>query len=81
MGCPYSNGRRTTLAHAFTSTGLDDWIASNLSVVSGMPFIVIILVFVTMAIVPSEMISNTATAALLIPIAASLATSLGINPL
>jgi sodium-dependent dicarboxylate transporter 2/3/5 len=46
-----------------------------------MPFIVIILVFVTMAIVPSEMISNTATAALLIPIAASLATSLGINPL
>lgn len=74
-------GGGLTLAHAFTSTGLDDWIASNLSVVSGMPFIVIILVFVTMAIVPSEMISNTATAALLIPIAASLATSLGINPL
>jgi len=74
-------GGGLALAHAFTSTGLDDWIASNLSVVSGMPFIVIILVFVTMAIVPSEMISNTATAALLIPIAASLATSLGINPL
>ena len=74
-------GGGLALAHAFTSTGLDDWIASNLSIVSGMPFIVIILVFVTMAIVPSEMISNTATAALLIPIAASLATSLGINPL
>ena len=74
-------GGGLALAHAFTSTGLDDWIASNLNIVSGMPFIVIILVFVTMAIVPSEMISNTATAALLIPIAASLATSLGINPL
>ena len=74
-------GGGLALAHAFTSTGLDDWIASNLSIVSGMPFIVIILVFVIMAIVPSEMISNTATAALLIPIAASLATSLGINPL
>jgi sodium-dependent dicarboxylate transporter 2/3/5 len=74
-------GGGLALAHAFTSTGLDDWIASNLSVVSGMPFIVIILVIVTMAIVPSEMISNTATAAILIPIAASLASSLEINPL
>ncbi|HSF49809.1 MAG TPA: SLC13 family permease, partial [Nitrososphaeraceae archaeon] len=74
-------GGGLALAHAFTSTGLDDWIASNLSVVSGMPFIVIILILVTMAIVPSEMISNTATAAILIPIAASLATSVGLNPL
>jgi len=74
-------GGGLSLADAFTSTGLGDWIASNLSVVSGMPFIVIILIFVTMAIVPSELISNTATAALLIPIAASLATSLELNPL
>jgi sodium-dependent dicarboxylate transporter 2/3/5 len=74
-------GGGLALAHAFTSTGLDHWIASNLSIVSGMPFIVIILVLVTMAIVPSELISNTATAAILIPIAASLATSLEINPL
>jgi sodium-dependent dicarboxylate transporter 2/3/5 len=74
-------GGGLALAHAFTSTGLDDWIASNLGVVSGMPFIVIILVIVAMAIVPSEMISNTATAAILIPIAASLASSLEINPL
>jgi solute carrier family 13 (sodium-dependent dicarboxylate transporter), member 2/3/5 len=74
-------GGGLALAHAFTSTGLDDWIASSLTVVSGMPFIVMILVFVTMAVVPSEMISNTATAAILIPIAASLATSVGLNPL
>jgi solute carrier family 13 (sodium-dependent dicarboxylate transporter), member 2/3/5 len=74
-------GGGLALAHAFTSTGLDDWIASSLTVVSDMPFIVMILVFVTMAVVPSEMISNTATAAILIPIAASLATSVGLNPL
>ncbi|HET7644445.1 MAG TPA: SLC13 family permease [Nitrososphaeraceae archaeon] len=74
-------GGGLALAHGFTSTGLDEWIASNLSIVSGMPFIVIILIFVIMAIVPSELISNTATAAILIPIAASLATSIGINPL
>jgi sodium-dependent dicarboxylate transporter 2/3/5 len=34
-----------------------------------------------MAILPTEMISNTATAALLIPISSSLATSLGLNPI
>ncbi|HEX5186966.1 MAG TPA: SLC13 family permease [Nitrososphaeraceae archaeon] len=74
-------GGGLALAHAFTSTGLDDWIASNLSGISSMPFIVIILILVGMAIIPSEMISNTATAALLIPIAASLATTVGLNPL
>jgi solute carrier family 13 (sodium-dependent dicarboxylate transporter), member 2/3/5 len=41
----------------------------------------IVLVFVTLAILPTEIISNTATAALLIPIAASFADSLGINPI
>lgn len=34
-----------------------------------------------MAILPTEMISNTATPALLIPISSSLATSLGLNPI
>ena len=34
-----------------------------------------------MAILPTEMISNTATAALLIPISSSLAISLGLNPI
>ena len=74
-------GGGLALAHGFISTGLDEWIASNLGLVSGMPFIVIILILVIMAIVPSELLSNTATAAILIPIAASLATSIGINPL
>lgn len=41
----------------------------------------IVLVFVTLAILPTEIISNTATAALLIPIAASFVDSLGINPI
>jgi sodium-dependent dicarboxylate transporter 2/3/5 len=34
-----------------------------------------------LAILPTEMISNTATAALLLPISASLAMSMGLNPL
>ena len=46
-----------------------------------MHYIVIILVIVSVAIFSSEIISNTATAALLIPIAASFATSLNIDPI
>jgi len=68
------------LANAFMATGLDDWIATQLGFLAGMPLIVIILVLVTIAILSSEIISNTAAAALLIPIAASLAASIDINP-
>ena len=73
-------GGGLALANAFMTTGLDDWIATQLGFLAGMPLIVIILVLVTVAILSSEIISNTAAAALLIPIAASLATSIDINP-
>ncbi len=46
-----------------------------------MHYLVIILIIVTVAIFFGEIMSNTATAALLIPVAASLATSLDMNPL
>lgn len=74
-------GGGLALANAFTSTGLGDWIAEKLSFLSNSNYILIVLVFVTLAILPTETISNTATAALLIPIAASFADSLGINPI
>jgi sodium-dependent dicarboxylate transporter 2/3/5 len=73
-------GGGLALANAFMTTGLDDWIATQLGFLAGMPLIVIILVLVAVAILSSEIISNTAAAALLIPIAASLATSIDINP-
>jgi sodium-dependent dicarboxylate transporter 2/3/5 len=74
-------GGGLALANGFTSTGLGDWIAGQLSFLGGANYIIIILVLVTLAILPTEMISNTATAALLLPISASLATSMGINPI
>ena len=73
-------GGGLSLANAFTTTGLDDWIGSQLNFLSGMPLMLIVLVLVAVAILSSEIISNTAAAALLIPISASLATSIGINP-
>jgi sodium-dependent dicarboxylate transporter 2/3/5 len=74
-------GGGLALANGFTSTGLGDWIAGQLSFLGEANYIIIILVLVTLAILPTEMISNTATAALLLPISASLATSMGINPI
>lgn len=73
-------GGGLALANAFTVTGLDEWIAQQLNFLSGMHYIIIILVIVSVAIFSSEIISNTA-AALLIPISASLAISLNIEPL
>lgn len=74
-------GGGLALANGFTSTGLGDWIANQLSFLGNANYFVILLVFVMLAILPTEMISNTATAALLLPISASLATSMGLNPI
>ena len=74
-------GGGLALANGFTSTGLGDWIASQLNFLGNANYFVILLVFVMLAILPTEMISNTATAALLLPISASLASSMGLNPL
>ena len=74
-------GGGLALASAFTSSGLGDWIAEKISFLGNTNYILIILVFVTLAILPTEMISNTATAALLIPIAASFASSMDLNPI
>ena len=74
-------GGGLALANAFTSTGLGEWMAAKISLLGDANYLIIILVFVTLAILPTEMISNTATAALLIPIAASFASSIPLNPI
>ncbi|MGD9673399.1 MAG: SLC13 family permease [Candidatus Nitrosocosmicus sp.] len=74
-------GGGLALASGFTETGLDKYIAENLSFLDGMPFIIIILIMLVVTVFTGEVISNTATAALLLPISASLATTLSIDPL
>jgi sodium-dependent dicarboxylate transporter 2/3/5 len=74
-------GGGLALAGGFTETGLDKSIAEQLSFLKVMPYLLIIVIMVIVTVFAGEVISNTATAALLIPIAASLATSLSINPL
>ena len=73
-------GGGLALAGGFTATGIDHLIASQLSFLNGMHYFVILLILV-LIVVFLEFMSNTATAALLIPISAALAGMLGINPL
>lgn len=74
-------GGGLALADAFTATGLDQWIAGQLTFVGTMHVFVITLVMVAVAVLVGEIISNTAAAALLIPISASLAASLEMDPM
>ncbi|MDQ4066041.1 MAG: SLC13 family permease, partial [Thermoproteota archaeon] len=74
-------GGGLALANSYTATGLDEWIAEQLVFLQGINYLVVIFVIVAVAIFVGEIVSNTASAALLIPISASLATSLGIEPL
>ena len=74
-------GGGIALANAFIATGLDDLVAEQLIFLEGMNNIITILIIVAVTAVVGEVISNTATAALMIPISASLATSLDFNPI
>ena len=74
-------GGGIALANAFIATGLDDLVADRLIFLEGMNHIITILIIVAVTAVVGEVISNTATAALMIPISASLATSLNVNPI
>ena len=74
-------GGGLALAHAFTETGLDQWISNKLLFVENLNYFLIVLVIVAISIFFGEIASNTASAALLIPIAISLASSISIDPL
>jgi sodium-dependent dicarboxylate transporter 2/3/5 len=74
-------GGGIALANAFTSTGLDKLIAERLIFLEGMDSTIIVLIVVVVTALVGEVMSNTAVAALMIPISASMATSFGMNPI
>ncbi|MDO9097277.1 MAG: DASS family sodium-coupled anion symporter [Candidatus Methanoperedens sp.] len=73
-------GGGLAIAKGFTETGLDAWIANQLIFLEGMSVIVIILTVVTLTIFLTEITSNTATATIILPVTASLAFALGMEP-
>lgn len=74
-------GGGLALAGGFTATGLDVWISSQLGFVSSLSLFLVIMVVVAITIFSGEIMSNTAGAALLIPVMASLSTTLDVPPL
>jgi len=74
-------GGGLALAGGFETTGLSAWIASRLGALSGAEAFVVIGATATIAVFTSEIASNTALAALLMPILRATAGGLGIEPM
>lgn len=74
-------GGGLALAFGFTTLGIDVWIANRLGFLEALPAVVAVGIMAALAIFVGEIMSNAATAALLIPIAAPLAVTIGLSPL
>lgn len=73
-------GGGLALAEGFSSSGLAQWIGQNLSILQNSSFIIFIFAVVLLTIFLTEVTSNTATSAMLIPIMGSIAIGMAIHP-
>ena len=73
-------GGGLALAEGFTSSGLAEWIGGRLEGLGGAPAIVVIGTVALLFILLTELTSNTATAAMAMPIMAALAPAVGMAP-
>lgn len=73
-------GGGMALAKGFTTTGLAEWIAGNMSQLDGLSVLILILVLVTMVNFLTEITSNLATTAMLLPVLAPMAVSFDLHP-
>lgn len=74
-------GGGLAIAAGFTSSGLSEWIGSQLTGLQGLNTFVVILAVTTLVIFLTEITSNTATASMMYPIMASLAVAVGVHPI
>lgn len=73
-------GGGLAIAEGFTSTGLDQWIGKQLTLLEGVGFALTLLLTITLVIFLTEITSNTATATMMYPIMASFAAALSVHP-
>ena len=73
-------GGGLSLASAISSSGLAEWIGQAMESGSGLPIFFVVLLFATVVVFLTEITSNTATAAVFIPLAASFATLVSASP-
>tara|TARA_A100001391_G_scaffold83275_2_gene54538 strand:- start:32786 stop:34195 length:1410 start_codon:yes stop_codon:yes gene_type:complete len=74
-------GGGLALAGAMSRTGLADWLGEALLPLASLPLLVVALGMVAMVVLVTEFASNVATASGIVPVVASLATSLSGDPL
>lgn len=73
-------GGGMALAEGFMSSGLADWIGSQLSMLEALPIFLLILILITSINFLTEITSNLATIAMVLPILAPMALVLDIHP-
>ena len=74
-------GGGLALADGFKATKLADWIGNQVSLFQNAPVLILILAVTALIIFLTELTSNTATAAMVMPILSAVAIGLGQNPL
>ena len=73
-------GGGLAVAAGFGKTGLAAWIGEHLDLLEGVSVLVVLLAVVTMTIFLTEVTSNTATTAMLMPVLAGVGIGIGIHP-
>lgn len=73
-------GGGLAIAAGFVSSGLSEWIGSQLTGLQGVSLIVVIASVAGLVIFLTEITSNTATASMMFPIMAALSVALGFHP-
>ncbi len=74
-------GGGIALSNGFIQSGLATTIVESLTLIHGLPIIVLVLVLALAVSLATEITSNTAMAAVLMPIMAATAISVGVNPI
>jgi sodium-dependent dicarboxylate transporter 2/3/5 len=73
-------GGGLSVAAAFQSSGLAGWMGNQLALLQGVPLFLLILFLVTGVTILSEIASNVATAAMILPVLVALAAAIGVHP-
>lgn len=69
------------IADGFAQTGLAEWIGNELSFISQLPVLLVLLLVVGLMVFLTEVNSNTATANIFLPVLATMAIAGNVNPL
>lgn len=74
-------GGGLTLAQQVSQSGLGAWIGGHVASMSSLPVLLLVIVVALLTLLLTELMSNTATAATLLPIIGGAAVGLGVDPL